>query len=105
VIKRLDDQTLKPSQIYKVLKGASLEELVFFLVKTQGSAPEACIKNFLMEYRMVRLLLRGDDLMKIGIKDGKKMGEILQYLLERKMDSGIKTREEETRMLEQMDFS
>ncbi|MCX5681238.1 MAG: hypothetical protein NT079_03025 [Candidatus Omnitrophica bacterium] len=105
VVRRLDDQVLKPSQICKVLKNVSLEELVVFLVKTQGMAPETCIKKFLTNYRMTRLLLKGDDLVKLGVKDGKKMGEILQHLLERKIDSGITTKEGEAKLLEQIDWA
>lgn len=104
VVRRLDAQVLKPSQIYKVLKEASLEELVFFLVKTQGIPAEGCIKDFLTEYRMVRLLHKGDDLMKMGIKDGRKMGKMLVSLLEKKIDTGISTREEEVKLLEEIDL-
>ncbi|MFA5659643.1 MAG: hypothetical protein WC900_10220 [Oscillospiraceae bacterium] len=105
VVKRLDMHVLKPSQIFKVLKSISLEELVYFLIKTQGSPPEICIKKFLTEYRRIKLFLKGDDLMKLGVKDGKKMGEILQRLLEKKIDAGVTTKESERQLLEQMDLS
>lgn len=101
VVKRLDRQNLKPSQIYQVLNGSSIEELIFFLVKTKDTPAESCIKDFLTEYRMVKLLLRGGDLMKMGIRDGKKIGAALGDLLERKMDTGILTREEEIKFLEE----
>lgn len=101
VIKRLDRQNLKPSQIYQVLKGSSIEELIFFLTKTEKTPAESCIKDFLTEYRMVKLLLKGDDLMKMGIKDGKKIGAALGDLLEKKIDVGISTREEEIKFLEE----
>ena len=100
VVRRLDEHTLKPSQVYKVLKGVSLEEIIFFLVKAQGTPPEICIKNFLTEYRSTRLLFKGDDLMKSGIKDGKKMGEILERLLEKKIDEKITTKEGEAKLLD-----
>jgi len=104
VVKRFDAQALKPSQIYKVLKPLSLEELAFFLVKTKGSLPENCIKKFLTDYRNIRLFLKGDDLMKLGVKDGKRMGEILQQLLEKKIDIGAVTKENERQLLEKLDF-
>jgi tRNA nucleotidyltransferase (CCA-adding enzyme) len=103
VVKRLDMHILKPSQIYKVLQSVSLEELVFFLIKTKGSPPELCIKKFLTDYRHIRLFLKGDDLMKLGVKDGKKMGEILRKLLEKKIDSGVVTKEKELQILDQIE--
>ncbi len=104
VVKRLDIQMLKPSQIYKVLKSVSLEELVFFLIKTQGAPPEECIKQFLTDYRHLRLFVKGGDLMKRGITDGKKMGVILEWLLEKKIDAKAMTKEKELQLLDQIDL-
>jgi len=101
VIKRLDAHYLKPSQIYNVLKSVSIEELIVFLVVTRGQPPEACIQKFLTQYRNVRLCLKGDDLMRLGMRDGKRIGATLQNLLEKKIDSGVMTKEEELQLLEE----
>lgn len=104
IVKRLDARIVRPSQVYNVLKSISLEELVVFLLKTQGQSAEACIQNYLTQYRNVRLNLKGDDLMRMGMRDGKRIGATLQYLLERKIDRGAATKEEEERLLEEIDF-
>lgn len=104
IVKRLDMNCVKPSQVYNVLKSMSAEEILFFLVKTHGQPPEMCIQNFLTQYRNVHLCTRGEDLMRLGICDGKRIGATLQILLERKIDAGAMTKEQELSLLQEMDF-
>ena len=43
-------------------------------------------------------------LMKRGITDGKKMGVILEWLLEKKIDAKAMTKEKELQLLDQIDL-
>jgi hypothetical protein len=50
-------------------------------------------------YRNVRPLLRGDDLLALGIPPGKSVGEVLARLRAAKLDGEVKTRADEERLV------
>jgi len=83
----------KPSEAYNLLEGSSDEELLFVM----SCAPQIKSKlvNFMQVYRKVRLQIGGEDLKRLGIKEGPLYGELLSSALNAKLDGKLKTKKGE----------
>lgn len=88
---KLDDP--KPSQIDEILSGLS-EEALLWLVAKQPLV-RTYISRYLRLYRQVKPSLNGRDLIKLGIRPGKVMGDILSDIRRRKLDGELTTRDQE----------
>ncbi|MDP8266004.1 MAG: hypothetical protein P9M07_03560 [Candidatus Aceula meridiana] len=97
-------EAIKPSQAYKILNRLSLEELVFFLAKTKDESVKRSIEKFLTDYRHIKILTDGKDLIGLGVTDGKQIKEILQNLLYKKIDGELQTKGDEDNYLQQMEL-
>jgi len=91
---------MKRSAIYCCLNGLPDEALVLCLAKISGRAVAlARIKQRILDYLTklsnVKPVLRGDDLLRLGIKPGPAIGALLAALLEAKLNGVINTRREE----------
>ncbi len=91
---------MKRSAIYCCLNGLPDEALVLCLAKISGRAVAlARIKQRILDYLTklsnVKPVLRGDDLLRLGIKPGPAIGALLAALLEAKLDGVINTRRDE----------
>jgi len=91
--KRLS-QKLKPGQVYRLLKD-TVKEAVYFLKLTLGKTAAVNIDGYLKAIKRVRVLVTGDDLIKLGIKPGKKLGAILGRLMEARLDGKVNGKREE----------
>lgn len=104
IVKRMSYEKMKPGHLYKILKPLSTEELVFFLSKCSEDSTLKCIMSFLYNYQFVEISTKGEDLLRLGVTDGKVIGKILDDLLFRKIDGEIRNKEDEMRFVEQMNF-
>jgi tRNA nucleotidyltransferase (CCA-adding enzyme) len=85
----------KPSQIYFLLKEASLEALLFIMAKSTKEAIKRHIWEFITQYSKITIALRGKDLQTLGFKPGPIYQDILRGVLAAKLDGEIKTPPEE----------
>ncbi|HEY5627465.1 MAG TPA: hypothetical protein VIR79_05930 [Nitrospira sp.] len=90
-------QQIKRSDIYRSVNGLPDEALLLCLAKISGQAAAlARMKRRVMDYltnlRRMKPLLRGDDLLRLGVKPGPAIGAMLVELLEAKLDGVVKTR-------------
>ncbi|MBI5167548.1 MAG: CBS domain-containing protein [candidate division NC10 bacterium] len=90
---------LSPSQVYRLLMDHSLEILLFLMAKAPEEAVKRHISDFLTHYSKVTTALRGDDLMRMGIKPGPIYRDILNSLLYARLDGKIQTREGEVSLV------
>ncbi len=88
-------KTPRPSEIYKVLRGSSSEALLALMAKIGSRPAVAYIKNFICNYRDVKLKINGNDIKKLGLEPSPDYGGILDKLLCLKLDKGLNTRIEE----------
>lgn len=93
-MKKLQIPEMKPSQIYEVLKDIPLETLIWLRVKGDKRV-KRYVSIFLNELRYITPYLKGEDLLRLGIPEGPKLGKILQELFRAKLDGKVKTREDE----------
>jgi tRNA nucleotidyltransferase (CCA-adding enzyme) len=57
------------------------------------------ISQYLTELRKVKIILKGEDLKKMGVKPGPIYSRILKELLEEKLRGHLKSREDEERFV------
>ena len=98
-ISQLADSRLKPSAVYHLLKGYSTQSLTANLIA--GDFPIACqhLQLYLDRLRTAKTVLTGDDLIKMGIPQGPRIKEILNLLLDARLDGKVSTREDEERLV------
>lgn len=96
-IKIRRDKKLTNSRLYSFLK-AFKSESVIYLGAVLGRDYEDKIKDYFNIFRNVKLQVTGDDFIKIGFRPSRKFAEILNKLIEMKIDGAISSREEELDM-------
>lgn len=88
----------KPSQVYTILKvfnKTTLDVLIYFekeLIKTK-------IKNYLNKLTKCKIYTTGDILKSLNIKPGPEYSKIMNELLMKKIDGGLKTKNDEINYL------
>jgi tRNA nucleotidyltransferase (CCA-adding enzyme) len=85
----------KPSDIYQLLADLDVEWLLFMMAKTQQEATRRAISFFFRKLKEVKPALRGRDLVEMGIPPGPIYREILDRLLEGRLNGELASREEE----------
>jgi tRNA nucleotidyltransferase (CCA-adding enzyme) len=91
----------KHSEIYTVLDRLSTEVKLFMMVKTTQMATRRCISLYFTQLKDVKPLLKGSDLIKMGITPGPLIKRALSDLLKARLDGQIVTREDEMEFISQ----
>jgi tRNA nucleotidyltransferase (CCA-adding enzyme) len=96
VIRRLGGKTvLKPAEIYRLLSGLSDEALLSLMAKSKGDSVKRQVSALLTTYQQVKPVLTGADLKAMGLKPGPKFRQILDRLLDARLNGEVKTEAEE----------
>jgi tRNA nucleotidyltransferase (CCA-adding enzyme) len=96
VIRRLASQRpIKPAEVYHLLSGLSDETLLLLMAKSKGETVKRQVSAFLTTYQHVKPIMTGTDLKTMGLKPGPKFKEILDRLLDVRLNGEIKTESEE----------
>jgi tRNA nucleotidyltransferase (CCA-adding enzyme) len=106
--KRQADQTLlqffswingryqpKRSEIYAILGPLSTETKLFMMAKTNQMVTRRYISLYFTQLKDVRPLLRGTDLIQIGMKPGPFIKKTLANLLKARLDEQVATQQDE----------
>jgi tRNA nucleotidyltransferase (CCA-adding enzyme) len=101
-IYKISESGLKPGEIYNLLHGLSHTALVAATIATDSSIIIKNINLYLDKLRYVRTALSGKDLEEMGIKPGPLLKEILQKLLEARLDGQVTDRQDEIEMVEKI---
>ncbi len=90
---------IKPSRIYHLLHGYSPQAITSNIIASDS--PIACrnIKLYSDKLQHIKPLLNGNDLIKMGIPPGPRIKEILNKLLDARLDGEVKTRQDEEEMV------
>ena len=89
------------SRLYLVLKPFNLYSIIFFIMRYNNKSDSDInrinkyLKIYLFEIINVKLDISGEDLKKLGFKEGPEIGKILNRLKLLKIDGIIKSKEEE----------
>jgi len=96
---QLADPKSKPSAVYRLLEGYSLTALTACLIAADSPMARQNVALFLDKLRFTKTMLTGDDLIEMGIAPGPRIKEILDKLLDARLDGRVKTREDEERLV------
>ncbi len=86
---------IRPSDIYRALQPFKVEELLFMMARTQREEVRRMISHYFHKYRDVRTELKGRDLQVLGIEPGPIYREILDQLLDARLNGKVHSRQDE----------
>ena len=94
-----EKQLIDSITIYRELKNLSIESIAIVQILTTVEAPQCGVSTLIDEYlsttSKIKLEITGQDLINIGVKEGKKIGEILEKVLEMKIKNPKMKKEDE----------
>ena len=96
---KLADPKLKPSDIYQSLHNYSTIAIQANALATESPIASQHLHLYLHKLRYVKSLLKGEDLKRMGIPAGPKIGTILSALHRAKLNGEVKTRRDEERLV------
>jgi len=89
------DRRPKRSEIYDVLDPLSTESKLFMMAKTTQVATRRYISVYFTQLKDTKSLLRGADLIQMGMKSGPFIKKVLNGLLKARLDEQVITRQDE----------
>ena len=89
------DRRPKRSEIYDVLDPLSTESKLFLMAKTTQVATRRYISLYFTQLKDTKPLLRGKDLIQMGMKSGPLIKKALTGLLKARLDEQVITRQDE----------
>ncbi len=96
IARRLDSKRrIRRSEMYELLEPLSTEVKLFMMAKTSKKATKKWISLFFTTLRGQKSLLKGRDLIRLGLRPGPMVKEILADILRARLDQRIKTRDDE----------
>ncbi|MGB8707353.1 MAG: CCA tRNA nucleotidyltransferase [Dehalococcoidia bacterium] len=95
----LTNLKLKPSDIYQLLHGYSTPAIQANALASESLVASKHMNLYLSKLRYVKPLLNGEDLKKMGIAAGPKIGDILSELHKAKLDGKVHTRKDEEKLI------
>ncbi len=98
-IKKLADPEIKPSQIYHLLHGNTPQAITANIIATDSENARYNMRLFTDKLYKIKPTLNGNDLLKMGIGPGLCVKEILNKLLDARLNGEVKTREDEEKVI------
>ena len=85
-------ETLKNSDVYRKLHPFHTETLLYMMASTTRESIKRAISNYITRLRSTTTFLNGNDLKEMGFKPGPLFREILDSLLDARLNGEVKTR-------------
>jgi tRNA nucleotidyltransferase (CCA-adding enzyme) len=90
---------MEPSDIYRLLHGYSATAIQANALVSESPVTSQHLNLYLNKLRYVKPLLNGEDLKKMGVPAGPKIGDILNALQKAKLDGEVRTRKDEEKLI------
>ena len=97
----LADPSLPPSAIYRVLKDYPPRVITACALASEAPLVRSRLELYLDHLRYTKPSLAGEDLKKMGVAPGPRLGRMLEELRRAKLDGEVSTREEEAALVRQ----
>jgi len=94
-IHKLADPAIAPSTIYRFLKRYPVEAVSACFLSNESRIVRSQIERYLKELQYVQIHLNGNELKRMGVETGPRLGRILKALQDAKLDGLADTREDE----------
>ena len=85
----------KNSTIYRGISVFKIELILYMMAATKNEALKRSISNYFTQLRHIEISIKGKDLKELGLEPGPIYREILEAVLDGKLNGRIKTRREE----------
>ncbi|VAX36314.1 tRNA nucleotidyltransferase, A-adding [hydrothermal vent metagenome] len=95
IIENLLKHISQPSAIYKILKPLMPEVVWYTYLQVSDKKLKQALSQYLEKDQYCSLKITGEDLKKLGVISGQRMGRILKKVLYFKMDQGLRTKQDE----------
>ncbi|MFH1239211.1 MAG: CBS domain-containing protein [bacterium] len=92
-------KNMPDSAVYRTVHEVPLEILIFVMTKSRNKLIKKRISHYLTKLNKVKIEINGDDLKKLGFKEGPEFKKILDSVLAAKLDRKISSREEELKFV------
>jgi len=92
----------RDSGLYNLLYIFKTEQILYMMATAKKEEARKALSHFYTRLKDVELSIRGRDLVKMGIKPGPAYKNIMQAVLEAKLDGLIETREDELEYLKKV---
>ena len=83
------------SELYRKLNGFRIEPILYMMAAARQQKVKKAISHFFTNLRRVDITLKGRDLKKMKLKPGPIYRQILQAVLDAKLDGKLKTKNDE----------
>ncbi len=93
ILRRL--RPASPLEIFHLLKDRALESILFAMALCQDNESKKAISQYLLELRTIKPLIKGQDLIGLGLKPGPIFSQILSKILDKKLLKKLNTKEDE----------
>ena len=95
LVKLLDQNIYKPSELVNLLNPFPVETLMLTFSLSENENVRALLKLYLERLRHMKPVVNGNDLQKLGLKPGPLYGKIIQDLKDAILDGKVRTPQEE----------
>jgi tRNA nucleotidyltransferase (CCA-adding enzyme) len=95
-------EALLRSEIYHWLKDLPVEVLLYMMARTGNEEVKRVISLYFTQLQNVRCLITGDDLKKLGVSEGPRYRQILDAVLDARLNGVAGTREDELKVAREM---
>ncbi len=96
---RLARPGIKPSDIYQLLHGYVTQAVQANMLASQSEVIRQHLHLYLAKLRYLKPLLSGDDVKKLGVPSGPQCGDVMDMLLGARLNGGVRTRQDEEKMV------
>lgn len=98
----LSSPVLYSSHVYRMLEKYSTEAINVVIIALEPSEARQRLQLYIEKLQQIQPILNGDDLKKMGITTGRKIGQILKELTNAKLDQRVRNRNEEERLVKSL---
>ena len=90
------------SVLYRKLTGFKTELILFMMASTKKKAVKKSISHFFTDLRRTKLSLKGRDLKKMGLKPGPVYRQVMEAVLDARLDNTLKSKKDEIEFARQL---
>lgn len=94
-------KNLNPEEIYDKLENLNLYQVTYLYLLADGKARRN-LEKFIYELSKIKLEITGEEVKKMGVREGKAIGKVLKFILKAKIKGEIKDKIDEVRLLKNL---
>lgn len=83
------------SELCDILRHLPLEGLLYLMARSRNEVVKKSISLYLTQLKDMELLISGDDVLRLGVESGPRVGEVLRKVMAERLDGALGTREEQ----------